>query len=41
VPGLFTIGRPWQHTTGSALLGFVQYDADWLAKQIAARTAPR
>jgi putative flavoprotein involved in K+ transport len=35
-PGLFTIGRPWQHTTGSALLGFVQYDAKWVAGQITA-----
>lgn len=33
-PGLFTIGRPWQHTTGSALLGFVQHDARWLAEQL-------
>ncbi|GAA1604884.1 MULTISPECIES: flavin-containing monooxygenase [Kribbella] len=39
VPGLFTIGRPWQHTTGSALLGFVQHDASWLAQQTSARTA--
>jgi putative flavoprotein involved in K+ transport len=36
VPGLYTIGRPWQHTTGSALLGFVRYDAAWLVGQIAA-----
>lgn len=35
VPGLYTIGRPWQHTTGSALLGFVQYDAAWLVEQLA------
>lgn len=41
VPGLFTIGRPWQHTTGSALLGFVQYDARWLAEQIAASIVQR
>jgi putative flavoprotein involved in K+ transport len=34
VPGLFTLGRPWQRTTGSALLGFVQHDADWLATQM-------
>jgi putative flavoprotein involved in K+ transport len=29
-PGLFFIGLPWQHTRGSALLGFVQRDAEWL-----------
>lgn len=34
VPGLFTLGRAWQHTTGSALLGFVQHDAAWLTQQI-------
>lgn len=34
VDGLYTLGRPWQHTTGSALLGFVQHDAAWLAGQI-------
>ena len=31
VPGLFFLGLPWQHTRGSALLGFVQHDAAWLA----------
>lgn len=35
VPGLYTIGRPWQHTTGSALLGFVRHDAAWIVDQIA------
>ncbi|MEV6413621.1 hypothetical protein [Kribbella sp. NPDC051718] len=34
VPGLFTLGRAWQHTIGSALLGFVQHDAAWLSQQI-------
>jgi len=34
IPGMYTVGRPWQHTTGSALLGFVQYDAVWLVQQI-------
>jgi putative flavoprotein involved in K+ transport len=38
VPGLFTIGQPWQRTRGSALLGFVQQDAEWLAERIAAQT---
>ena len=32
VPGLYFIGLPWQHTRGSALLGFVQHDARWLAE---------
>jgi putative flavoprotein involved in K+ transport len=36
VPGLYTVGRLWQHTQGSALLGFVQYDAAWLAGQVVA-----
>ena len=34
VPGLYFLGLPWQHTRGSALLGFVQHDAAWLAHQI-------
>jgi putative flavoprotein involved in K+ transport len=36
-PGLYFIGLPWQHTRGSALLGFVSDDAEYLAQQI--RTA--
>jgi putative flavoprotein involved in K+ transport len=36
VPGLWFIGLPWQHTRGSALLGFVGDDADWVARGIAA-----
>jgi putative flavoprotein involved in K+ transport len=35
VPGLWFIGLPWQHTRGSALLGFVGEDAAWLADQVA------
>jgi putative flavoprotein involved in K+ transport len=31
VPGLYFLGLPWQHTRGSALLGFVRHDAAWLA----------
>jgi len=27
VPGLYFLGLPWQHTRGSALLGFVHDDA--------------
>jgi putative flavoprotein involved in K+ transport len=34
VPGLTFIGLSWQHTRGSALLGFVQHDAGWLAQRI-------
>ena len=37
-PGLFFIGLPWQHTRGSALLGFVGYDAEWLSTQLTAHT---
>src|SRR3954447_1776174 len=36
VPGLFFLGLPWQHTRGSALLGFVKDDAGWLAGRLAA-----
>jgi putative flavoprotein involved in K+ transport len=39
-PGLYFIGLPWQHTRGSALLGFVKDDAEYLAQQIGAG-APR
>ncbi len=35
VPGLWFIGLPWQHTRGSALLGFVGKDAAWVADQVA------
>jgi putative flavoprotein involved in K+ transport len=34
VPGLAFVGLPWQHTRGSALLGFVQSDAAWVAGQL-------
>jgi putative flavoprotein involved in K+ transport len=40
-PGLYLIGLPWQHTRGSALLGFVKDDAEYLAAQIAALSGPR
>jgi len=36
VPGLYFLGLSWQHTRGSALLGFVQDDAAYLADRIAA-----
>jgi putative flavoprotein involved in K+ transport len=35
VPGLYFLGLSWQHTRGSALLGFVNDDATYLANQIA------
>ena len=38
VPGLYFLGMPWQHTRGSALLGFVGADAAHIAEHIA--TAP-
>jgi putative flavoprotein involved in K+ transport len=34
VPGLYFVGLSWQHTRGSALLGFVQEDAAYLAEHI-------
>jgi putative flavoprotein involved in K+ transport len=40
-PGLYFIGLPWQHTRGSALLGFVQHDARWLAKTMRSHRARR
>jgi putative flavoprotein involved in K+ transport len=35
-PGLYFLGLPWQHTRGSALLGFVRHDAAWLADHMRA-----
>ncbi|WP_138760716.1 flavin-containing monooxygenase [Modestobacter altitudinis] len=36
-PGLYTLGRTWQHTRGSALLGWVGNDAAYLARTITPR----
>ena len=36
VPGLYFLGLSWQHTRGSALLGFVHDDATYLAGRITA-----
>ena len=36
VPGLYFLGLSWQYTRGSALLGFVQEDATFLADRIQA-----
>ena len=35
-PGLYFLGLTWQHTRGSALIGFVQDDAAYIAEQITA-----
>jgi putative flavoprotein involved in K+ transport len=35
-PGLYFLGLPWQHTRGSALLGWVKDDAEHIARQISA-----
>jgi len=40
-PGLYFLGLPWQHTRGSALLGWVKDDAEYLAQEIARRIATR
>jgi putative flavoprotein involved in K+ transport len=34
VPGLYFLGLPWQHTRGSALIGWVGRDAAYLAERI-------
>ena len=34
VAGLFFLGLAWQHTRGSALLGWVKHDAEFIARQI-------
>jgi putative flavoprotein involved in K+ transport len=50
LPGLYFLGLPWQHTRGSALLGWVKEDAEYIAERIGAtcrqseqqaRVAPR
>jgi len=35
-PGLYFLGLTWQHTRGSALLGWVEHDAEYIARQIGA-----
>ena len=37
VPGLYFLGLSWQHTRGSALIGWVGDDAEFIAEQIADR----
>jgi putative flavoprotein involved in K+ transport len=41
IPGLYFLGLSWQHTRGSALLGWVEDDAEFIAEQIAAFTQAR
>jgi putative flavoprotein involved in K+ transport len=36
VPGLYFLGLTWQHTRGSALIGWVKDDAEFIAEQIGA-----
>lgn len=40
-PGLFFLGLTWQHTRGSALLGWVKDDAEFIAGHIAANAEER
>ena len=39
--GLYVLGLPWQYTRGSALLGWVKDDAEFIARRIAERAEPR
>jgi putative flavoprotein involved in K+ transport len=34
LPGLYFLGLTWQHTRGSALIGWVKHDAEFIAEQI-------
>jgi hypothetical protein len=36
VPGHYFLGLTWQHTRGSALIGWVKEDAEFIAGRIAA-----
>jgi len=40
-PGLFFLGLTWQHTRGSALIGWVKDDAEFISERIAAITEDR
>jgi putative flavoprotein involved in K+ transport len=35
VPGLYFLGLTWQHTRGSALIGFIKDDAEFIVEKIA------
>jgi len=41
VPGLYFLGLTWQHTRGSALIGWVKDDAEFIAAEIAAAQKER
>jgi putative flavoprotein involved in K+ transport len=41
VPGLFFVGLSWQHTRGSALIGFVKDDAAFIVGRMGAHLADR
>ena len=42
LPGLYFLGLSWQHTRGSALIGWVKDDAEFIAEQLeAAQREPR
>jgi putative flavoprotein involved in K+ transport len=41
LPGLFFLGQTWQHTRGSALLGWVKDDAEFISERIAANAEDR
>ena len=40
-PGLYFLGLTWQYTRGSALIGFIKDDAEFIAEQIAALQEPK
>jgi putative flavoprotein involved in K+ transport len=33
-PGLYFLGLPWQNTPGSALIGWVGQDAEFIASEV-------
>jgi putative flavoprotein involved in K+ transport len=41
VPGLYFLGLTWQHTRGSALIGWVREDAAFIAERIARHQASK
>jgi putative flavoprotein involved in K+ transport len=41
VPGLYFLGLTWQHTRGSALIGWVKDDAEFVAARLAGAGAPQ
>jgi putative flavoprotein involved in K+ transport len=41
VPGLYFLGLTWQHTRGSALIGFIKDDAEFVAEKITEHQSKR